>query len=567
MNCLLGKFGIMNDFCKTEIEIQDNCNIYKEVAQKLNFATNKIRIWTIQNELNENNTPNPKINSLKIDKIISNSEKIENIQSTILFIQIKGENEPLLMPLIALLVKIYTRVKENPMLYVGIIFVSPNKLIKEISEVIKNSLNIDSKYKVNVFHEKGPTEIFLLNENKSISKNSLNHGSFIILDVPRKVDWSYQITACKSFQENHKNQSNIIRYCDKMLDILPESPIDFSFLYYNTQIIELVDYNDGKSYGLFEIPSRISIFQLEGFISQYFGLILDCQRNKIIFFDEGPSLHPILKIKTKNKSPKKKLYSNTSSSNEFNDTHKIFFLIVDYNFVYSESYLSLMTTFTSQKPFNFCKTFNFFIDTNEENLISIKYIKINILDSFEDGNHNTKSPKLKIDIESLRCYWTSKETGLILSDFLNDDEEITKDDALTKILRVEVIPADQRKRKFNRLDVYQSYLNNNEKELIISGIPIILNVDRIEKSQNIKNKISNFFDFDSNSINLEKVQLYLPQNLENYGKSNVSIGNQLVNSIIPFDPSFLISNDQKLTFLRNKINSIFFITNFDKVNI
>ncbi|KAK8852923.1 hypothetical protein M9Y10_017917 [Tritrichomonas musculus] len=585
----------------------------------------------------------------------------------------------------SIMTKLYTYDLESPMLYTGILtnFHSRSslnsiikhhykkRLIEMTREAIPNKehefISLIKNAKFNVYYEKkrsnikSECDIYQLDLAKTLKSNHVPRGSFLIFSFKAADDeereklneLAAQLIKLHSIKKCVSNDAVVYRYCDLMLNECPDNPIDFCNLFTNTEKFDVYRYCDNHYFGKVELPCRISLTKLSEFIAFQFETHYNNEESKMLFFGDGPTLRPI-EVTSK----------NDSSLFQITDTFRksFFFSVVPKDFVFSDLCFTLAVTFSSDSVSQTNK-FNFFVETQSEE--DVEEQEAAELESKKENKKNFKKqlqlpinpyskqtsvnpPKANIDVHpesfenvlikvidylqqkkiglsDLRCFWVSKETGQIVSDFIIFDQKKKKNNyrefihekdilVLNRELRVEIIPNDQKstmkniskmklKSKENcycgyRLEIYKSYVledfndenddgydnsNNNSLPLLkVFDFPMVLtNIDNNMKVKKLKeiisSALSNGNDIEKNNyLSIKYASLFLPHLDDNlFGKKSTrkelyeeeeeEIKDEVpTDFIFAFKAAQILKNDDKVQLEKNKPNKLFLVYSQDR---
>ena len=541
-NCRNRKVGIINNKLGTLVKIKGDVDkLYEVVSKQLKQKISSLRIWS----LNSRN---------QLDKIISNDpsyhkaeliSNISDIRTEYLFAQIKKKEDLLIPPKsCGIFTKIFTRDRENPLIYSGIIFCNKDDLVKSFARSIGKDLCFHHLSHLEVFKElqdqpNSSSKVVKLAMEKSIQDNDLVHGDFVILSIPSHTDWKYQISVCtKDIWGSNSiktGKSDIKRYSDLMIQSIPKDLNEFMNLYVYTKICSVYSYCSSEKLEDVEVPLRIQISKLEEFIFKLYRKQKNQKNNqeqqKIIFFGDGPSTKPICSLSECIKS--------------------LYFLIVSKDFQYNSTFLTVniqLLQFTSLHSSNSNVrhppteiSLNYFIEPGAS------YIK-EIADNFQ--------------LNHARYYWISRITNLIESGFLPNEYQIKNSDVYSSKLRIEILSeSSSESRKDSFLEIYNAVFAEDDDELVIQygniknesiiwlkviGYPCILTFNKDERVSTILNQIVSL-SICQKEI-LDKAKLYYPPPLSSHD-----------DSLIQMNPKYLVTHHDKIYIEKRKVNRFFII--------
>lgn len=599
-NCKQGQAGIDNRALCERVNVpmdkifnltgQHIGGLYAAVAMYLHTNLNQIRLWTITSAYEINQLLDPsefniteEMKSSQISEIQSRMESI--ISPRIIFVeQTQFEKTSSL----SFITKLYTRDLRSPMIYTGIISCESNEVeLKDLSAIYKKKLSSMIADKKGLeeakFHEyieiktsntSNQATIRKLKSEMTIRGNNIQNGSFLIFTIKnvdlkiikKLIDNNEKIT--KTIPMNQHKE--IIKYSERMITKCPDDPIDYVTAFTNTTIITLFSYKDNANLGRIEVPSTFTSEQLTEFIHVQFHVDYDPNKEKMLFFGDGPAMRPI----------ERNLLENIKKN--------IYFLKVDKDFVYSESCYTLMVRF-STNGVSLYSQFNFFIETvsseaevnGDVQFESIEDIIETIIAIYQEKE------TVKLSHKDLRCFWISKENRQIVSDFIffhsskkkhQSKTLISENDVviLSRLLRVEIIPKSQQTAmkslkkstpsySMPRLEVYKSYVDDYDGAdpvLHVVDFPFILmNIKPNDNVKKLKEKITEFLKMSNDSksydnFSVKYASLFVPKFEDNLIAKN---GDEIIDYQFNFDVDNILKNDDCITLQKNQPNKLFLV--------
>lgn len=265
-NCINGIPGFLNNAKSLKVDLTDdltNKDLYQQIARQLNTKVQCIRLWSCKNKTT-------------FDEVIKNDlTRCDKLKPIDIFVQIKSEKEPLLLDKkqCVYFIKVYTPGLQTPFLSLDIREIRIESYSNSISETtIMNDIKPflpSSIYSCDLYIENR------LKLNKIIYFETISNGSVLIIHAKRFYFSQNDISRTMSKLgvqydlDLYKNNDQLPSYYDLMDPEIPEEIEKYFKQKANLKKVPLFNYQDIET-KLFDIdfPSTINYEDLKNYITQ-----------------------------------------------------------------------------------------------------------------------------------------------------------------------------------------------------------------------------------------------------------------------------------------------------------